>query len=455
MVEVNALIERAPVGQHQLLTVALVSLAVIVDGFDIQAIAFAGPVLLEEWGLTKAELGTAIAAALIGMAIGAPIGGAVGDRIGRRTAVIASVAFFSVMTLAAAAAQSMTQLALLRLAGGLGFGAMLPNAMALVAEWMPARARGYAVSIMSIGVPVGGMLAAALSSWLIADYGWRACFIAGGLLGVITTVLLFGLLPESLCFLARRKDRALKLGRLLASAFPMIHIDAGTSFELSEPPSQTGLHGIFAADQRRVTIGLALAFFANLAVTYAFFNWVPTMLVSLGMPIEAAIRGAFHFNLWGIAGAVIGAIVIARLGSRKGLLLIICGAIAVTATMAAMVLQGRVETVTMIAGLGFAGLFIAGGQACFYTLATIAYPTSCRSSGVGFAAGVGRLGAISSALGGATVLALPGGVGWFFILVTILLMIAGCGVLLVNRHSDPSATRRPADTNPGAERRGT
>lgn len=440
-IRIDELVEREPLGRVQYLTLALVSLAVIVDGFDIQAIAFAGPALLAEWGLSKAELGTAVAAALVGMAVGAPLGGMIGDRIGRRAAIILSVFFFSAMTLAAASAQSMQQLTMLRLAGGLGFGAMLPNAAALIAEWTPSRARSHAISLMIIGIPLGGMLAAALSSWLIADHGWRACFVAGGALGLIAALLLLLLLPESLRFLAARKERRARLAALLVRAFPAAAIDPGADFCIDEPPSKAGLAGLFAPGHRRVTTGLVLAFFANLAVSYAFFNWVPTMLVSMGLPMEAAIRGAFHYNLWGLAGALLGATVIALLGSRAGLLLIVGTAVAVSGAMGVWILTGAIDETGVIVGLALAGTCISGLQAALYALAATAYPTNCRSSGVGFAGGAGRLGAIASAFGGAAVLALPDGAGLFFAMVTGLLLLAGAAILIVDRHSAPVARR--------------
>ncbi|MGC1469375.1 MAG: MFS transporter, partial [Sphingorhabdus sp.] len=122
-INVDEVIDTQPLGRLRLIIMLLISAAVIVDGFDIQMIAFVTPVLLDEWGVTRTELALAISAALIGMAIGAPIGGSVGDQLGRRRAITWSVYFFGIASIAAAIAENVAQLAMYRFIAGVGFGA--------------------------------------------------------------------------------------------------------------------------------------------------------------------------------------------------------------------------------------------------------------------------------------------------------------------------------------------
>ncbi len=437
VVNVTEVIEAERVGLMQVRVLLLTMLAIIVDGFDIQAIAFAGPVLLAEWGLTKADLAPAIAAALVGMALGAPLGGIIGDKLGRRMAIIASAVFFGAATIAASMAPDLTSLTIMRLIGGLGFGAMLPNAAALLAEWMPARFRGHAVSLMVIGVPLGGMAGAAVSRWLIPDYGWRSVFAVGGTLGLIVGVLLLLLLPESLRFLVNRGGDSSRTERLLTRAFPARSF-SGSTFAVEAAAAKAGWRDVFTRHHVRVSIGLSLAFFSGLMVFYCFSNWVPTILTSMGMPLDVAIRGSFYYNMWSLAGAIGGGLLIAWKGSRTGLLLILGCALIVTVVMAYQILTGQPSELAVMIGLSCAGASISGLQAALYGLAASAYPTNCRSTGVGLVAGIGRLGSITSAFAVGLILGLPGGNGLFFVLVAGVLLIASAGILIVNRHSSPT-----------------
>jgi AAHS family 4-hydroxybenzoate transporter-like MFS transporter len=434
--KIGEVIDRERLGGLQVLVLVLTSLAIIIDGFDIQAIAFAGPVILKEWGLSKAELGPAIAAALIGMAVGAPFGGGLGDRIGRRLTIIFSAIFFGAATIATAFSPDLTALIILRFVSGLGFGALLPNATALLAEWMPTRYRAPAIGLMIIGVPIGGMIGAAVAQWLIPAYGWRACFLVGGVLGIVLAGVLAISLPESLRFLLRQEGSSPKVTGLLARAFGRDRVP--NHVVPDDEPRKAHWSEVLTPEHLRVTIGLSLAFFANLAVTYAFFNWVPTMLTSMGMPLDVALRGALYFNLWGLAGALAGAVLINWLGSRIGLLLVLGGAIIVAGAMGYTITTGVPSETAMIVGLSAAGTLVSGLQACLYSLAASAYPTTCRSAGIGVVAGIGRLGSIASAFLGGAILSLPAGQAVFFVVVAGVLILAVVGVLVVNRHAAPA-----------------
>jgi AAHS family 4-hydroxybenzoate transporter-like MFS transporter len=434
---IETVVERERVGALQARIVLLTTLALIVDGFDIQAISFASPVLLKEWGLTKSELAPAMAAALIGMTIGAPIGGAIGDRIGRRPAMIFSALFFGIATVATAWSSNLTALTALRLISGLGFGALLPNAAALQAEWMPSRYRSYAIGLMIVGVPLGGMVGAAISARLIPELGWRSCFVAGGAIAILLAALLAIGLPESLRFLVRRPNGAAKVSALLNSAFGHGRFD-GQTFEATEPAASSGTGQVLRSPNLRVTYGLSLAFFCTLLSGYAFFSWIPAMLSSMGLPLGVAIKGSFYFNLWGFAGVIVSAALVSRLGSRVGLLLMGGGAILITATTAYLISAGDASTTTMMVALSAAGAALTGLQAGLYALAANAYPTECRSTGVGMVAGVGRAGSIVSAFAGGALLSFAGGEANFFLFVAAVLAVGTIGVLVVNRHTRPS-----------------
>src|SRR5687768_7379013 len=178
-------------------------LIMVLDGFDVQLIGFAAPALIGELGIARSALGPALAASVIGMSVGAVAIGPVGDRWGRRPALLVSALLFGVMTLLAATASSVEALALWRLLTGIGLGAALPGAVALMAEFTPARHRSQLVVMSLLGVPVGGIVGAGLAAEIIPEFGWRAIFVVGGVLPIASAAVLFFVLPESLGFLAR------------------------------------------------------------------------------------------------------------------------------------------------------------------------------------------------------------------------------------------------------------
>lgn len=431
-VQLSALIENEPLGRLRATLIALIAATIIIDGFDIQMIAFVSPVLIEEWQVTKADMAIAISAALAGMALGAPLGGGMGDRLGRRQAIILSVLLFGLATLAAAWTTSISGLAAMRFIGGLGFGAVLPNATALIAEWMPAKLRSYMISLMIVGVPLGGMASAQISSVLIARSGWEACFILGGVLGISLATVLYFLLPESPHFLARHNDLHSRLMQVLARAFP--HRTFGNDDTVHIPEAgKTGWSAVFSAAMARSTIGLTLAFVMSLLVFYAYANWVPTILTGKGLPLAVALDAATYYNLFGLLGAVVVAYVMAKAGARTGLIAVLICCIFASLVVSIVLSAQDTNLVALHGGLALTGAALAGLQVGLYSLAAAVYPTDCRASGVGFAAGVGRLGPIVSAFAGGLLLDLSEGLFWFTALAMTALVLAMAGVLLVNR----------------------
>jgi len=435
-INVDKVINDEPLGRFRFLLIVLVSATVIIDGFDIQMIAFVSPVLIETWGVTKAELALAVSAALAGMAIGAPIGGWIGDKWGRRTAMIFSAGFFGLATLPVALATNVPQLAMLRFVAGLGFGAVLPNATALIAEWMPARLRSFMISLMIVGIPVGGLLGASASGWLIENFGWQGGFWAAGILALILTGVLYAFLPESPKFLVRNSPDGRAVAPLLQAAFGKMRFSDSGCYVI-EDQARTDWKAIFAPGLLRTTIGMTLAFFASLLVFYGFANWLPIMLTAKGMTLQVALKAAMHFNLSGFVGALVVAAAVSKLGSKVALLGALLGGIGASFGLGSILSVDQMSVPLAMAATVIAGACLSGLQVGLYALAASVYPTDCRSTGVGFAAGIGRLGPIVSAAVGGILLDMPQGSFWLLSSAAAMLGFAIIGILVVKGHSRP------------------
>ena len=183
---------------------------------------------------------------------------------------------------------------------------------------------------------------------------------------------------------------------------------------------------------------MSLAFLTNMYAVYAFFNWAPLVLTSLGFELATAVKGAFVFNVAGIAGVIAVSWLIARPGSRRPLAVF---AVVGAASLAWLAWFADGLPALMI-GIAVAGAAISAVQVGMYALAAHVFPTECRTSGIGWVLGAGRAGGIVSSLGGGVLLALTGA-GGFFGCIAAVLLFTFASVLAVRRQI-PGAADWPA-----------
>ena len=436
-IDVGTVLDTRPWNGYQKLLVGFVAATIVLDGADTQLLGVAIPALMNDWSVPRAALAPVLASGMIGMMAGGAIAGLVGDRYGRKTALLGSVVVFSAFTLAAAAVDGTVALGTLRFLAGLGLGGAMPNAAALASEFVPTGQRAMAVTLAIVSVPVGGMLAAGVAELVLPVLGWRMLFVAGGTLPLVVVAALARVLPESPRYLARHPHRRTELARLLRRFGHDIPPDA-TFVDRSEGRSKrASLPALFEPAVRRDTLALWVAFFVNLLAVYACFNWVPAMLAGAGFGASAS-RGLLAFNLGGVVGALAGARILSRMGSRPSLLGLAAAAVAVLLLMAASPLEASAQTPV------FVMLVLAGGllntvQIMMYSLAVHVYPTSMRATGLGSALAVGRSGAVFSTYAGEWALA-AGGSTAFFGLVAAAMATVFAALSVVERHI-PRGTR--------------
>ena len=207
-VNVVEVIDGAQMGRTHLQVLSICALVAILDGFDLQAIAFTGPVIAQQWKIEATALGVIFSAALAGMTCGAALTGLLGDYYGRKVAIGFSVAVFGVFTLATALADSYNQLLVYRFLTGVGVGGAIPSVTTLTAEYAPARLRVKLIALMSIGIPLGGVVGGVLAAQLIPRWGWESVFYVGGVLPLLLLLLVAKMLPESLHFLVSKGGEA-------------------------------------------------------------------------------------------------------------------------------------------------------------------------------------------------------------------------------------------------------
>jgi AAHS family 4-hydroxybenzoate transporter-like MFS transporter len=431
-------IDHAPFGRLSWLVLLLTLLALVFDGFDIQAIAFAAPALIHDWSITKADLSGVLAWGLMGMALGALVVGELGDRFGRRRATVVSLFIIAIATFFAAHAEGLKDLAVWRFLTGIGLGGTLPNATALIVEFSNRRARNLAVAVTVVGVPLGGMLGAALAAQVIPVYGWRGIFLLGAALPAALAVWAVVGLPESPRFLALQPGAGERLAALMNR---VVGEERYTGREHWQAPKATelrrGVLELFRPEFRYNTIVIWMVFMTNVLTVYSFFNWVPALLSGAGLSLPDAIRGSLWFNLGGVVAAVLGARFMATLGSRWILGLLAGVGVVTVAALGQLPLSATTSLVLLYTLMTVAGGCISGLQVNMYTVTAAAYPTHLRATGVGAGLASARLGGIFSAFTGPVLASMGGGPSTFFSGLALVLALTFIATLLLRCHLPP------------------
>lgn len=400
-VDVLSLIDAQPVSRYQIRILLMCAAILFVDGFDTQAIGYVAPEILRLWHLPRAALGPVFSASLFGLMIGALLFGPLADRVGRKRIIIASVAAFGLGTLATVLVTNPTELMVIRFLTGLGLGGAMPNAVSLTAEFSPHRRRATMVMTMfcgfSVGAAVGGLIAAAL----IPHFGWQSVFLIGGIVPLLLLPFLIWRLPESVRFQAISGRANAAVAARLKQMFPALSFASGATFTAHEP-RLTGIPvaHLFRDARTPTTILLWVVFFMSLLDLYFLSNWLPTVLNGLGASVSlSAILGSL-LQIGGVAGTLILGRFVDRFSFR---------ALALTYGLAMLAVaaigQSSHSIALLTVAIFVAGFCIVGGQIAANALAATFYPTSLRSTGVGWALGIGRIGSIVGPLVGGVLIA--------------------------------------------------
>jgi len=431
--DVGDVLNNAPWGRYQRWLVFLTALTIVFDGIDNQLLGIVIPTLMREWAVPRGAFAALVSLGYLGMMIGGALAGIAGDRLGRRTALLASMVVFGVMTLAAATAAGPAALGWLRLLAGIGLGGAMPNAAALVAEFVPLRHRPIAVTVTIVCVPLGATIAGLLGIRVLPVLGWRMLFVAGGVIPLVAAAVLLRLLPESPRFLVRHPGRWQELVRFLARiGHPA---DAATSFHDSTEHvvERASIRALFSREYRRDTIGLWAAFFCCLLAVYSGFSWLTSLLSGAGFPPSTSNTGITAFNLGGVAGALLGGIAIARSGSRVSMLTMSAGAVVSALVLSRTPITPAAGTLSIIAWLTLLGALINGVQTTMYALAAHVYPGPVRATGVGAAVAFGRIGAILSGYAGSWAIGYRGSASYFG-LIALAMLSTFVALARVRRH---------------------
>ena len=399
-IDVHPVIDNARFSRFHWMVMALCALLLIFDGYDLFIFGVVLPAIMQEWNLTPLEAGALGSYALFGMMFGALGFGTLADRIGRKKGIAICFVLFSTATILNGFASNPTEFGIFRFIAGLGCGGLMPNAVALMNEYAPKRLRSTLVAVMFSGYSLGGMLAAGVGIYMLPRFGWESMFFAAAVPLLLLPLILWKL-PESVGFLVRQ-GRHEQARAVLAQVEPGLALDAADQLQMSDAKGQgVGVFELFRDGRALRTLCLWLAFFCCLLMVYALSSWLPKLMASAGYSLGSSLSFLLALNFGGMAGAILGG----WLGDRFNL-----GKVMVAffvAAAASISLLGFNSPTPVLYGLIFiAGATTIGTQILLYAGAAQFYGLSIRSTGLGWASGIGRNGAIVGPLLGGALMAI-------------------------------------------------
>jgi AAHS family 4-hydroxybenzoate transporter-like MFS transporter len=397
-VDVSDFIDRHKVGGFQRRVALLCALAVFLDGFDTQMVGYVIPAIAHSLGTAPAALTPVVVSGLIGLMLGALIFGIVADRIGRKSVIILCLVIFGVFMLLTPSASSVKGLMAWRFLTGLGLGGAMPLAIALTAEYSPQQSRATVVMTMFFGFSLGAAVAGFVTAALVQRFGWPAVFYVGGALPLLFAPALMAALPESIRVLALRGTEGVRLAALLGRIDPAGQFSAETRFVIGEEQAAgVPVKHLFREHRAASTVLLWVMFFMNLLCLFFLATWLPTVIASRGLTLGFAAIATALMQIGGCIGTLCFGPLIDRFGAFVVLGLTYIAAALFIALIGS---SGTLEGLIMATTFG-AGFCIVGGQNAMNAVASTIYPTYIRSTGVGWALGIGRIGTmVGSAMGG-------------------------------------------------------
>ena len=404
-VQVSRLLDERGLSSFQIKLLIWSFFIVLIDGYDIAAIAFAAPHLVKSWGVSPSALGPVFSASLVGILFGSAIFGWVGDRFGRKAALVGSNLLFGVFTLAAAYSTNLDQMFWLRLLAGLGIGGVIPNVVAINAESAPRNLRAT-LAIIAVGcVPIGGAIPGFVAAVLVPQHGWQILFLIGGVVPIIIAGVALVGLPESIKYMALHESQRGKMEKLIATVHPNFSVPPDARFVVEDEKQFPGFNPIFLFREglALITPLLWLLFALNLMGYFFLLSWTPTLLTAAKLPpTTAALAGAVLQ-----VGGTVGSLALCWWLQRHRFLAISIMLVLAVPVVGSIGFAGLTSQPALLTATFFAGLLVLGIQSGINVVGAMIYPTSLRANGSGWQLGIGRIGSIVGPLVGALFVGMP------------------------------------------------
>ncbi|MDQ0756671.1 aromatic acid/H+ symport family MFS transporter [Arthrobacter sp. B3I4] len=395
------------------------------DMYDLVVYGSVLPVLMKQWSLGPVQAGAIGSYGPVGMMAGAILFGILADRFGRKKILTASIILFSVATALSGFAPGPTEFSVLRALGGLGIGGILPTVIAMLTDYAPRKRANTMVAVVMCFFSVGGILAAFVAMLLLPAFGWQSTY------WVAVLPLLF--LPFMMKYFLDSPAMLLQKGNVgeLRSALSKISGQAAlpaavefTGLQEREPGSPIG--ALFTNRRGLGTLMIWVAFFMCLLMVNGLTTWLPKLMVEAGYALNSSLTFTIVLNV----GGIVGTLVLGRLADAWGVKRVLVPMFVIAAASLALLGFGNNMTVLLLL-VAITGACTMGAQNISYSFVSQYYPSFMRSTAIGLASGVGRMGAIVGPTFGGILLTLKLPVAMNFLFFAIPGVIAALAFLFV------------------------
>ncbi|MFD9660901.1 MFS transporter [Rhodococcus sp. NPDC059968] len=403
----------SPGGSGRVLVPVLCWAALLSDGYDLFVYGATLPALIGHapWFITAGAAGTVGSAALVGVLIGSLTAGTLTDILGRRRLFLACLTLFSTATLVTAVAPTFEIFAATRLVAGLGIGGLMPTAIAMAAEFASPAYRSRILGMVLTGPAFGGVLASTASLLLLEEFGFRPVYALGAVPLITLLPLAFAFLPESRAFAVESSgDRA----------------------------SKSPVAKLFGDGMGRATVGIWFVAICSMLTMFGVTTWLPQIMRNAGYPIGSAVTFLLVYSAGAIVGTLLASVLAERFGPKP---LVLTGFTTAAVSLALLGTHPPTAVLMLLVALaGFGGL---GTQNMLNDHIATFYPARFRATGLGWALGIGRAGAIAGPTYGAFFVAGGGAVIVSSLAFAVPALIGG--VVMATLPRRPRTTPADAD----------
>lgn len=415
-----------------MLVVTICWLSIIAEGYDLSVYGVVIPSLLTytEWSLTPVQAGLIGSYSLVGLLIGNIVVGTVTDQIGRKATIVFSIILFSVSMALCAIAPSPFLFGLFRFIGGLGLGGIIPTATAMTMEYSPPNQRSLTNAILLTGYPIGGVLGALIAPHIVPVYGWQMMFWIGAV-PLLLVPFIIKFLPKSIVFLISRNRH--KEAETIANRFRIplnLVMDYEYQGNSKEADNVGGFKGLFTKKNIKATVLFWVIFFMGLLMIYGLNTWLPEIMQQAGYSFDSSMAFFLTLNLSAAIGVVIGGAAADRWGYKRIIAIYyLLGVVSIS------LLSFKTSLFLVYVFTAFAGVGVISSSLMMTGYISKYFPSKSRATAVGWALGVGRLGAILGPIIGGYIIALQLPYIWSFYVFAICGLVALLATWLVPKYS--------------------
>ncbi|WP_029088261.1 MFS transporter [Brevibacterium album] len=378
-------VEDAPVNRLVVLVAIGAFGGIFVDGYILGVIGGAVGPAGEELGLSALDQGLIAASALIGIFVSGMFFGRIADRFGRKRVFFWNLVGFVVVSLAQLFVVGTWDLVALRLLLGLLIGVEYAVGTALLAEFTPRLKRSVFLGSIAPFWFVGFIAAFVVAHFWPADQ-WRLLLATSAVPAFITLLIRFAI-PESPRWLqSRGRDAEAQeiVTRHFGEQYALPEVVGGTDEE-------TSLRSFFRDNDWRRVLYSGLFWFCQVGPLFAIFTFIGPVLDSLGL--GGGFSADLVMNGLQLAGAAVGLWLLWALPRRT---FVISTFAVITALLLYLGLWPDQPLMLTLVVFGAFVLIITASNSIQYVYPPEMFPTRYRSTGVGFAAAISRVGAASA-----------------------------------------------------------